>query len=58
MGQFGLRKTYMAAAIANALLEQEKKVLMTDFARTINISKFDADEICEVVGFICTSDYR
>ena len=43
-GNLGAGKTYMAAAIANALLEQEKKVLMTDFARISNISKFDADE--------------
>ena len=43
-GNLGSGKTYMAAAIANALLEQEKKVLMTDFARISNISKFDADE--------------
>lgn len=43
-GDLGSGKTYMAAAIANALLEQEKKVLMTDFARISNISKFDADE--------------
>jgi DNA replication protein DnaC len=43
-GNLGSGKTYMAAAIANALLEQEKKVLMTDFARISNISKFDAEE--------------
>ncbi len=43
-GDLGSGKTYMAAAIANALLEHEKKVLMTDFARISNISKFDAEE--------------
>lgn len=43
-GNLGSGKTYMAAAIANALLEQEKKALMTDFAGISNISKFDADE--------------
>ncbi|MBQ1902594.1 MAG: ATP-binding protein [Lachnospiraceae bacterium] len=43
-GNLGSGKTYMAACIANALLEQEKKVLMTDFARISNISKFDAEE--------------
>lgn len=43
-GNLGSGKTYMVVAIANALLEQEKKVLMTDFARISNISKFDAEE--------------
>mgnify|MGYP002601031212 FL=1 len=43
-GNLGSEKTYMAASIANALLEQEKKVLMTDFTRICNISKFDAEE--------------
>ncbi|WP_051604830.1 ATP-binding protein [Lachnobacterium bovis] len=43
-GNLDSGKTYMAAAIANAVLEQEKKVLMTDFARISNLSKFDADE--------------
>lgn len=42
-GGVGSGKTYVAACIANALLEQEKTVLMTDFATISNISVFDAE---------------
>ena len=34
----------MAACIANALIDQEKRVLMTDFASISNISVFDSAE--------------
>ncbi|MEE3480687.1 MAG: ATP-binding protein [Lachnospiraceae bacterium] len=43
-GNVGSGKTYMAAAIANALLEQESKVLMRNFAWISNISAFEAEE--------------
>ena len=43
-GDVGTGKTYIAAAIANALLDQGKRVLMRDFAQISNISVFDADE--------------
>lgn len=43
-GGVGTGKTYMAACIANALIVQEKRVLMTDFATISNISIFDSSE--------------
>lgn len=43
-GGVGTGKTYMAACIANALIEQEQRVLMTDFAAISNISVFDSEE--------------
>ncbi len=43
-GDVGTGKTYMAACIANALLEQERPVLMKDFTEIANISLFDMDE--------------
>lgn len=43
-GDVGVGKTYMAAAIANALLDAGKKVKMTDFAEISNISVFDSAE--------------
>lgn len=43
-GGIGSGKTYMAACIANALLEQEKRVLMTDFTTIFNISLYDISE--------------
>lgn len=43
-GNVGSGKTYMAAAIANALLEQERKVLMRNFVWVSDISVFDAEE--------------
>lgn len=36
-GGVGTGKTYMAACIANALIDQERRVLMTDFATISNI---------------------
>ena len=43
-GGIGPGKTYMAACIANALLEKEKRVMMTDFSAITNISVNDARE--------------
>ena len=43
-GGVGSGKTYMAAAIANALLDKGYKVLMRDFAEISNISVFDSEE--------------
>lgn len=43
-GGVGTGKTYLAAAIANELLDQGKRVLMRDFSEISNISIFDADE--------------
>ena len=43
-GGVGSGKSYMAACIANALIDQEKRVLMTDFASISNISVFDSAE--------------
>ncbi|MBR1930917.1 MAG: ATP-binding protein [Lachnospiraceae bacterium] len=43
-GGVGTGKTYMAAAIANALIDKEVRVLMTDFATISNISVLDAEE--------------
>lgn len=43
-GNVGSGKTYMSACIANALLDQGKKVLMTDFVSITNISTFDIHE--------------
>ena len=43
-GGVGSGKTYMAASIANALLDQGCKVLMRDFAQISNISVFDSEE--------------
>lgn len=43
-GGIGSGKTYMAACIANTLLEQEKRVLMTDFTTISNISIYDISE--------------
>ncbi|MCR5756196.1 MAG: ATP-binding protein [Acetatifactor sp.] len=43
-GGVGTGKTFIAACIANALLDQGKKVLMKDFTEISNISVFDSDE--------------
>ncbi len=43
-GGVGSGKTYMAACIANALLDQGKKVLMIDFVSITNISMYDIHE--------------
>lgn len=51
-GDVGTGKTYIAAAIANALIEKEKKVLMTDFAAISNISVLESEEyISELVKY-------
>lgn len=39
-GGVGVGNTYMAACIANALIDQEKRVLMTDFVSISNICPF------------------
>ena len=52
-GGVGTGKTYMAACIANALLQEEKRVLMTDFATISNISVFDQ---AEYVSSLCRYD--
>lgn len=49
-GGVGTGKTYMAACIANALINQEKRVFMTDFATISNISIFDAAEYVKSLG--------
>lgn len=49
-GGVGTGKTYMAACIANALIDQEKRVLMTDFASISNISIFDSEEYIKSLG--------
>ncbi|MDC7301685.1 ATP-binding protein [Agathobacter ruminis] len=43
-GEVGTGKTFIAAAVANALLDQGFRVLMKDFTEISNISAFDADE--------------
>ena len=43
-GEVGTGKTYIAAAIANALLDKGYRVLMKDFTEISNISAFDTDE--------------
>lgn len=43
-GGVGSGKTYMAAAIANALLDKGLRVLMRNFAEISNISIFDSEE--------------
>lgn len=43
-GDVGTGKTYMASAIANALIDKGKKVKMTDFAEISNISVFNSME--------------
>ena len=43
-GEVGTGKTYIAAAIANSLLDRGYRVLMKDFTEISNVSAFDADE--------------
>lgn len=46
-GGVGSDKSYMAACIANALLEQEERVLMTNFATIINTKwEIDIENCC------------
>lgn len=54
-GGVGSGKSYMAACIANALLEQEVKVLMTNFATIIN-GMFSATDKIDYVNAICSYD--
>ena len=54
-GGVGSGKSYMAACIANALLEQEERVLMTNFANIINGMFFATDKI-DYVNAICSYD--
>ena len=54
-GGVGSGKSYMAACIANALLEQEERVLMTNFATIIN-GLFSATEKIDYVNAICSYD--
>ena len=54
-GGVGSGKSYMAACIANALLEQEVKVLMTNFATIIN-GIFSASDKNDYVNAICGYD--
>ena len=54
-GGVGSGKSYMAACIANALLEQEERVLMTNFATIIN-GIFSATDKIDYVNAICSYD--
>ena len=54
-GSVGSGKSYMAACIANALLEQEVRVLMTNFATIIN-GMFTAIDKIDYVNAICGYD--
>lgn len=54
-GGVGSGKSYMAACIANALLEQEVRVLMTNFAAIIN-GMFSATDKIDYVNAICSYD--
>ena len=54
-GGVGSGKSYMAACIANALLEQEERVLMTNFATIIN-GIFSATDKIDYVNAICGYD--
>lgn len=49
-GGVGSGKSYMAACIANALIEEEKRVYMTDFATISSISTFDSDEYIQSIN--------
>lgn len=54
-GGVGSGKSYMAACIANALLEQEERVLMMNFATIIN-GMFSATDKVDYVNVICGYD--
>ena len=54
-GGVGSGKSYMAASIANALLEQEERVLMTNFATIIN-GIFSATDKNDYLNAICSYD--
>ena len=50
-GDVGTGKSYMAACIANALLEQEKRVLMTNFTTISNgvVAAIDKNDYIEAI---------
>ena len=54
-GDVGTGKSYMAACIANALLEQEKRVLMTNFT-TISNGVFVAIDKNDYIESVCEYD--
>lgn len=54
-GDVGTGKSYMAACIANALLEQEKRVLMTNFT-TISNGVFAAIDKNDYIESVCAYD--
>lgn len=54
-GDVGMGKSYMAACIANALLEQEKKVLMTNFS-TISNQIFASTDKNAYIEVVCSYD--
>ena len=54
-GDVGTGKSYMAACIANALLKQEKKVLMTNFT-TISNGVFAAIDKNDYIEAVCGYD--
>ena len=54
-GGVGTGKSYMAACIANALLEQEVRVLKTNFATIIN-GIFSAYDKNDYIDYICGYD--
>lgn len=54
-GGVGTGKSYMAACIANALLEQKVRVLMTNFATIIN-GIFSAYDKNDYIDYICGYD--
>lgn len=49
-GGVGSGKSFMAACIANALVEKEQRVRMTDFATISSISTFDSDEYIKSIN--------
>ena len=54
-GDVGIGKSYMAACIANALLEQEKKVIMTNFT-TISNQIFASTDKNAYIEAVCSYD--
>lgn len=52
-GDVGTGKSYMAACIANALLQQEKRVLMTNFSKISNGIYASADKNAYIEAICC-----
>ena len=51
MGPVGTGKSFFAGCIANALLEQEERVMMTNFSRILNeMTSYQADKN-QIAGF-------